>query len=320
MTEKPTKLYKYYKNRNYVIETLTNNQLHFSTADKFNDPYDCYIGINKREFYCKYFVQLLKQDNKKTLADEFETKFLPHPLMDNLNLNPIEEYALLKFKKDKIDLTPIILNVEKSYVEYVKQIYKLKKSIYICCFSNSDLESSMQMWAYYANNYNGYCCTYEINANSNNEKIKDLANTFNNHLHPITYTEKLISVDIDKLIKIKPKNLTHDEYIKNLVLQASQSKYKKWENESEYRLIFNKTDFVNAGGNLKTGQIHFPFLKQLTLGRDIPKSRQKLFMEKLKNVEINKISYSFNEYKLNKKWDESTVYHNLKIKLGITEE
>ncbi len=320
MTQKPTKLFKYYKNRNYVLETLTNGQLHFSTADKFNDPYDCYIGINKREFYCKYFVKLLKESNNTELAHEFENEFLLHPLMENKNLNPVEEFVLLKSKKANLDLSPIAFKVMERYVEYVKRIYKLKKSVFICCFSNSDLESSMQMWAYYANNYNGYCCTYEIPKNCKTKKLQNLANLFYKHLHPITYTDQLINIDIDELIKLDPKKLTLSPYINQLIFKASVSKYKKWENESEYRLIFNKEDFVNAGGDLKTGQISFPFLTQLTLGRDIPKERQKLFLEKLKGVEINKISYSFNEYKLTKDWDEDTVYHNLKIKLGIKEE
>lgn len=320
MNQKPTKLFKYYKNRNYVLETLTNNQLHFSTADKFNDPYDCYIGINKREFYCKYFVKLLNETNNTELANEFENQFLLHPLMENKNLNPVEEFILLKSKKFNLDLSPIAFKVTERYVEYVKRIYKLKKSVFICCFSNSDLESSMQMWAYYANNYNGYCCTYEIPKNCKNKKLQNLANVFYEHLHPITYTDQLINVDIDKLIELDPKKLTLSPYINKLVFQASISKYKKWENESEYRLIFTKDEFVSCGGNLKTGQIYFPFLKQITLGRDIPKEKQALFLEKLKNVEINKISYSFNEYKLTKDWDEDTVYHNLKIKLGIKEE
>lgn len=320
MTTKPTRLYKYYRNRSYVLSTLTNNQLHFSTADKFNDPYDCYIGINKREFYCKYFIKLLNATNNSALAIEFEKDFLCHPLNENPNIDPVEEFVMLKNKKMGIDLSPFAFKVMERYVEYVKRIYKLKKSVYVCCFSNSDLESSMQMWAYYANNYNGYCCTYEIDTHSKTKSKQKLAQLFYEHLYPITYTDKLINIDIDKLIELDPKKLLGSTYIKDLIFQASQSKYEKWENESEYRLIFKKEDFEKAGGDIKTGQIYFPFLKQITLGRDIPKEKQSLLLENLKNVEINKISYSFNEYKLTKDWNEDTVYHNLKIKLGIIEE
>ncbi len=319
MKGKPTKLYKYYKNRNYVLDTLTRGQLHFSTADKFNDPYDCYIGINKSEFYCKYFYKLLVENNTKTLADEFE-EFLNHPMLQNSTFNPVEEFTLLKSKQNNIDLSGLTIKVVDRYVEYVKRIYKLKKAVYICCFSNSDLESSMQMWAYYANNYNGYCCTYSLDKEVKTDKHKKLKQLFLDHLYPITYTDKLISINIDKLIKLDPRKLTESDYINTLILKASKSKYKKWQNESEYRLIFTKDEFVKAGGDLKTGQIDFPFLTQLTLGRDIAKERQKQFLNKLKGVEINKISYSFNEYKLTKDWDEDTVYHNLKIKLGINED
>ena len=74
--EKPTKLYKYYRNKNYVFNTITNGQLYFSTADKFNDPYDCYIGINKREFYKKYFLSLLKENNLNKFYKDFLEKFI----------------------------------------------------------------------------------------------------------------------------------------------------------------------------------------------------------------------------------------------------
>ena len=231
-----------------------------------------------------------------------------------LNFNAVEDYVMINNQNNQNPILKQLLNkVEKRYICYVKNIYKLKRSLYVCCFSNTDIESSIQMWAYYANNYNGYCCTYDINPKTQNLKKQQLAKMFYDHLYPIIYTDKLINVDIDTLLKIDPKKLDSSDYIKNLIFLAGQSKYKKWENESEYRLIFNKQDFIVNGGDISTGLMDFPFLTQLTLGRDISKEKQRQFLEQLKNIEINRISYSYHEYKLSKDWDDESVLHNLNI-------
>lgn len=319
--DKPTKLYKYYRNRNYIFNTITNGKLHFSTADKFNDPYDCYIGVSKREFYKKYFAILLKDNHLTDFYDDFMANYYNNNIRKQLNFNAVEDYVMINNQNNQNPILKQLLNkVEKRYICYVKNIYKLKRSLYVCCFSNTDIESSIQMWAYYANNYNGYCCTYDINPKTQNIKKQQLAKMFYDHLYPIIYTDKLINVDIDTLLKIDPKKLDSSDYIKNLIFLAGQSKYKKWENESEYRLIFNKQDFIVNGGDISTGLMDFPFLTQLTLGRDISKEKQRQFLEQLKNIEINRISYSYHEYKLSKDWDDESVLHNLKIKLGIYDE
>lgn len=319
--EKPTKLYKYYRNKNYVFNTITNGQLYFSTADKFNDPYDCYIGINKREFYKKYFLSLLKENNLNKFYKDFLENYYDNTVRKELQFNAVEDFVMINTRNDNNPVLNQLLNkVEKRYISYAKQIHKLKRSLYICCFSNTDIESSIQMWAYYANNYNGYCCTYQLDTNTKSKKHNTLAKMFYDHLYPINYTEKLINVDIDQLLMLEPRHLNESTYIKELVFLASQSKYKKWENESEYRLIFDKEDFINNGGDINTGLINFPFLSQLTLGRDIPKEKQRQFLEKLKDVEINRISYSYHEYKLGQDWDNESILHNLKVKLRIDED
>ena len=66
------KLYKYYafapNDSNYSINNFENNIIYFSLPKKFNDPFDCVMGISLDEMTCSFLMSVL--DNKISVTDK----------------------------------------------------------------------------------------------------------------------------------------------------------------------------------------------------------------------------------------------------------
>lgn len=105
--------------------------------------------------------------------------------------------------------------VDLAYEEYEKQCVsdkkseKIRKSIYVTCFSESMDNNSM--WSYYADEHKGFCAEY---------KLKDL---YKEHgILPIVYVDK------------KP---VLDENNKNYKQLIALIKHSSWKHEKEWRIV-----------------------------------------------------------------------------------
>lgn len=108
--------------------------------------------------------------------------------------------------------------------------------------SNTD-ENNMPMWAYYANNHQGFCVEYL------------LCDMQKRYIFPVTYEPERVSANaittnlLYEYMKMKEKGIEYTDtsadanvYLQMLILSLA-AKHKSWEHEREYRIICHRDDF-----------------------------------------------------------------------------
>jgi len=121
--------------------------------------------------------------------------------------------------------------IEKYYTSLVKKWY-------VSCLSNTN-EQNMPMWAYYANNHNGFCVKYEFS----DEQKK--------YIFPVSYEEKRQSANsiitrlLTSMYKLKAngKLSGEDRVLLQILFLSMTAKHISWSHEKEYRIICNQAWF-----------------------------------------------------------------------------
>ncbi|MPM45043.1 hypothetical protein SDC9_91728 [bioreactor metagenome] len=156
------------KDRNYTIENLSKNQLHFSDPTKFNDPFDCKfsldhigtreqwindykkLGYNQRKAV-KAFNEDLKADYlKKEDGGLYSFNFIKKMNKNiELGLSKVEEYLVYNHpNRESRKQIGIDMN------DYIRDTGLPK----ICCFSEKD--NNILMWSHYAYYHQGICLRF----------------------------------------------------------------------------------------------------------------------------------------------------------------
>lgn len=106
----------------------------------------------------------------------------------------------------------------------------------VACLSNTN-EQNMPMWAYYANNHEGFCVEYHL---SNKQK---------KYIFPVAYDEKriygnsIVTHIINELQSMIKQNLSLDnissdfQVYQHLVFLSLATKHESWKHEKEYRIM-----------------------------------------------------------------------------------
>lgn len=110
------------------------------------------------------------------------------------------------------------------------------------CLSNTD-ENNMPMWAYYANNHQGFCVEYL------------LCDMQKKYIFPVTYEPERVSANsittnlLYEYMKMKEEGRDYTDtsadanvYLQMLILSMA-AKHKSWKHEKEYRIICHMDDF-----------------------------------------------------------------------------
>ena len=169
-------LFKYYSNPDYVKDAILNNRIHLEKPCDYNDIYDSSFYMNKdslsvinigpRDNALKALERSLPVDDKerinKTDLTTFEENDKISKLMDifckqnpDVNRESIENNFIQLISNNKLQQAP---------------------NIRLSCFSERN--DSLLMWAYYANNYRGYCVEFDMS----------LDETLKNNLHKVQYS------------------------------------------------------------------------------------------------------------------------------------
>jgi len=193
------------KEKGYDHRILTDSEIYFTSARKFNDPFDCRIPMRydlcPEEQMKSRMRDRLKNDNPNMLENEIE---------NNVN----------HFYDKKLWLDP----------ENVKRTEEMKFTDY-GLFSLTEIDDDILMWSHYANSHKGFCVG--IDTEKFEEYLRMMFSAYN------------ILIDLIKIIYsvpypiLNPLELDDEEYFKSLL------KYKAahWSYEKEYRyIIFNKSD------------------------------------------------------------------------------
>ena len=182
----PKYLYKYYSENLLNMDAIKNHEMWYSAPCNFNDVFDCDVSTNEKAL----FESFLKANPQGRRIRQGSPMWI-------------------KLKSD----------VHKQ-IDYLQGTFEeTKQTTGISCLSESD--SSLLMWAHYANNYKGMCVEYELLQISEQLKFSPI---------PVIYANEKIS--LNSLIS---ENLGRDTM--RLFVESITTKSPEWSYEKEWRII-----------------------------------------------------------------------------------
>jgi hypothetical protein len=218
----PTKLFKYCDFSDHNKNNLNNNIVWLTSAENFNDPYDCSLTYSNEALLNRKIEEyginfLFKNANlgKFTFTKDEEIE-----IMHSTNkIRKIIEIMLPKDTElDKNTKTRFPSIVIEAIEEFQRPLAKANRSkTFVSCFSETN--KSIIMWSHYACKHKGFCIEYNVKDDNSNV-----------YFYPIFYEKKLF--DLTKYL------LTNKEEFNDFALLiACLTKSKEWEYEKEWRLI-----------------------------------------------------------------------------------
>ena len=122
----PQKLYKYFSDSKYSLDSITQQKIWYSSPNYFNDVFDCDILIDE-----KTYLDLL-----------------------------LKTYKALNIPSDNVAWKNAPQDAKKSAEDLRKGFEKHKATLGVACFTESD--DSLLMWAHYASDHRGVCLEYDM--------------------------------------------------------------------------------------------------------------------------------------------------------------
>lgn len=252
MSNKNNYIYKYVKYDD-AVSTIQQNCVSLGNPLRFNDPFDCFIGIDEKNkdkshklleefFYIKKYADLLESNELKiTKIQSVEKKlftvrkkvtntrqFKHHSFLYKESLNAIGEICTRDSSYREI--------LEKEKKEFITNITNklmgFRESALVSCFC--ERYDSILMWGHYADRDRGVCIEFERPINNNFYKVKYQRKRIPFNLYKITervlgylFTNDVVDEADDKLI--------------SSIIEPFLTKSFEWKYEDEIRCVFSKT-------------------------------------------------------------------------------
>ena len=129
------------------LEVLENENIYLTRADRFNDPYDCFLTFNAEE---------LKEQITQNLSDESMEAYL----VQNKICFPVGEFFPDKASFFKLFESQRTAFFQKSD-QHLKEVSSdLQSNTYVASLTES-IQSPV-LWAHYANNHEGFAIEYQF--------------------------------------------------------------------------------------------------------------------------------------------------------------
>jgi len=199
--------YRYFDEKGHHLKILTKNELWFTPANKFNDPFDsalvfCYDDNPKG---------IMRLWVEKEVKQYYPTKCIGE-------MEKLVDKFLKKISRDK--------HIESAKREYVRKNYD---KFGMCSLTPN--RSSLLMWSHYANKHEGFCIGFDT------KKLSELQ-------EKLALEDKLL--DLQKIIcsnNVPQKNffqtmLSDVDKQNNDIIDLLITKSNDWSYEDEYRLIY----------------------------------------------------------------------------------
>lgn len=202
-------MYKYLNN-SLIDSVLLNNTLRFTQPKFFNDPFE--IQTHIKGIMSEQKVEEQYQENiEKILYEEYEKSKLPMAYKDfRQNINLLETLPLLK-----------TITQSPTFINQIQDGFNQISSKYIGILSLSSINSSLLMWAHYANSHQGFVVEFdETNYFFNQQKHQ---NDFLRCLKKVVYSDKRPSLYLSDF----------NEY------DIFFTKSIEWAYENEYRMLMD---------------------------------------------------------------------------------
>lgn len=286
------KLYKYFSNIEFAIDSIKYRRIHLDMPRQFNDPFEARICINSYTNNAKRtFLNSALCDVIKLFANYYDGH-IKHCIIKKACriLDNIPEswtgFADVTTYKALCEIYKAFGNVDFSLEEFcdiVNESYAIDHGWVLCrckmsCFS--EIWDSIPMWAYYAGSHAGVCIEYDL---SRLDLNKELNREIIRNISKVHYTP--VRVDLGAML-VESEDL-------NGGLNFMISKADAWEHEHEWRII------------CETEEEYLPFdcISKIYLGVNFPKDseRYNALVEAVKsyeNLNIYKCVLDAHEYKL----------------------
>ena len=314
--------YKMYRDNDYNFCAVFNQQLFLSNPSLFNDPFDGFIGLNKKEFEKEFMA-----NNNISFVDERSIDAINKKLDYFSNLvsgKNISSDDLSSEKNRKIRE-----RINEAYKKYCEKLKEILNDYFICCFTINKPEENMAMWSFYANDYKGFCVDFsfcKLLYDYGTERVDKYQEFLYKNIHKVKYTDTCISVNWKEILKIPFEELSSNYYITKLIKKALKQKNKQWRYEKEYRLILHKNELLkltsivpNSVLFLKNGcLINFPYTSKIYFNYDIVTDKTKKTLGDIaRKLKIKKLFLNLSQSnKLLFIDDEKVDYENLDLLLG----
>ena len=174
----PKSLYKFRSVSLSSLDNLLNNRLFFSSADKYDDPFDSFMYID---------IQQVEEE----LTDTFKSNGPPKELKDLF-------ISVLPVSSEQIDRAISSLDFEKVKSQIFSKLHDAQQSVQAdmqsICFSENGMNE--QLWLKYANNHSGFALEYDLADDSaflcgEREKCKNcLAGRLHYSTYPVHYSNE----------------------------------------------------------------------------------------------------------------------------------
>lgn len=267
--EKIKRLYKYRPDNEHTLRLLECQELWFSFAKDFNDPFDCLFPD---------FEEVVEEDWMK--------------LAESLSVSIEEKRKVLNYLKS-INFDPTVIKEQ-----YGKDNFK---SLIVYCLS--EIRDNILMWSHYANSHHGICIGFETLMQDNSLWIRHNDSDFNHHAGPY-YHNFLPIYKVDYKDKYPPPYNFRQGKIDDLFAFFT-TKATDWYYEKERRIVIPYGEY----GEVKKNIIKFDksALKEVIVGNKLNQAFiekvftiiQKDYIAKGHSVEVFESSLDEQQYKLN---------------------
>lgn len=250
---KPSKLFRYRECSEMQFDAFYHDNIYASTADKFNDPYDCLLRFDKKFIYYSIHKGASKENIKQLRNYLKESNEMPTPLklLYGEELSQQLKEVLQNASDQDLDNYEASFNLSRevfdSNIEAVlnNAVIYFKQQAHVACFSETI--KSVTMWSHYAKSHTGFALEYDlrnIDLKCDNCAQKlDCPNRIIHNLYPVIYTRRRYDATnfVDCYLG---RNFGLGTMIDDILFFNKAALYKspQWSYEKEWRLFLDKKD------------------------------------------------------------------------------
>ncbi len=249
----PASLYKYYGDSLKRLDTVKDNKMWYSAPCNFNDVFDCEITV----------------DEKAIMNDAL--KMIP----GNIPVRPGSRAWKSVHETMKRELRSFRSTFEK-----------LRYTMGVACLSESD--TSLLMWAHYADNHRGMCVEYDL---------MEINNQLNFTPVPVVYSDDRVCFNT-----LNPDTAKNDSL--SFFIRSITSKSRDWSYEREWRIIREDTACGERWNKDKNGALLDMICpSSIILGCAVTAEFENAVRKYCEDYKINlyKMEKDREQYQLNKK-------------------
>lgn len=283
----PGKIYKFRKINSHALSNFKDDTVWFSSADKYNDPYECAAMCDIEEVMrqsAKFNIdKIFDQTNLEKYLSAIEIDFVKTSSdpMRELSKQLIGKHEdIPEEEKEKIISALYGLEKDLSQKIFIQRNQYVQAGMKICSFS-SRVDSTV-MWGHYADSHEGFAIEYDVT----NWPIGDIRRRV---LYPVIYQQEVFDSTKYHLQIAAGKNFNN---LFNIVAAIHKSPDWSYENEWRFVLPMGKS-FPNRNYSMfKPSAVY--------VGSRI-KPRNKALLSKIainKKIPIYQMQLSTSEFKL----------------------